>query len=270
MTFFSTREAYTVDPYNSTLYRFTYSASTPTLFLQQYTQRQVPSTYGYSRRSPYDDDATGVSDNSEQDDQGVLPSEFDSDFEFEKQPPTLHLVQPIKVQKEGAEFTAGVSGVQVSSEYVQQLLENSTEHAQKESEFSCVKTPDKIRCYLLDLSGYIMASNQPLAQIFVGDFLGVIDPALMRYLVENRSYFEERPEYNYAALCEDPIDCDSGDTSAAPAINHISFLLSLPFQFISTFLQSSVAFMYQLNITVLRYVYFHTAEVTFNNSRDIL
>ena len=83
----------------------------------------------------------------------------------------------------------------------------------------------------------------------VGNFLGEEDPSLMRHFI-NKEYFDERPEYNYAALCENAVECDGEINAGSPS--HVSYILSLPLKFIISILQSTVTFLYQLNITAVR------------------
>jgi len=169
-------------------------------------------------------------------------------------------VKPIKITrtKSGSssrEFIAGISGIELSHKYIKELMLESSKTAKTEYQFTCHNN-DNVWCYMMDFSGYILASNQNETidetrneRIDVGDFLGTVDPSLMRHLILEGNIFDERPEYNYAALCETPVDC-TNKINSAPA-NHISYLLSFPLKFILSFLKSSVTFIYQLNITVL-------------------
>ena len=67
-------------------------------------------------------------------------------------------------------------------------------------------------CYLIDTSGYVIASNQDKTDIDVGDFLGVADPQLMGHL-QAKNFFATMKEYNYQALCPTEIDCKTDDAS---------------------------------------------------------
>ena len=251
-----------MDPYNSTIYGFTSPSKTPTLFLQQYKLPALPCLNRYS--IPAEDDDTGKAPTVTGEGENSTQESFPSAYSFqplELKPPTIHLVKPIKVTrtKSGSsnrEFIAGISGIELSHRYMKELLLESSNTAKTEYQFTC-ENSDNVWCYLIDFSGYILASNQNETidetrneRVDVGDFLGTVDPSLMRHLIVESELFDERPVYNYAALCENPLDCNS-KISAAPA-SHVSYLLSFPLKFIISFLQSSVAFLYQLNITVLR------------------
>ena len=184
----------------------------------------------------------------------VTDSESNPEFvEYNILEPTLHLVNTIKITENGgpgSEFIAGISGIELSHQYLKNLVMEFTTTANTESEFNCANNNTKIWCYFIDLSGYILSSNQDETDVKVGNFLGLEDPSLMRHLIEDKNYFDERPVYDYAALCENPVDCSSEINAAASS--QISFLLSLPMKFAISFLKSSVTFLYELNITVLR------------------
>lgn len=64
-------------------------------------------------------------------------------------------------------FIIGIAGVQISTSYLKKIFdENSPD--------DCSET-GVYRCYLIDLSGYLLASNQPLSEVSPGDFLGQVD-----------------------------------------------------------------------------------------------
>ena len=175
----------------------------------------------------------------------------------------MHLAKPIKITESGgpgSEFIAGVSGIEMSHQYLKSLVMEHTTSASTDSEFNCASNNTKVWCYFIDLSGYILASNQDETDVKVGNFLGIEDPSLMRHFIEDKKYFDERPVYDYAAMCENPVDCNNEISAAASS--HISFLLSLPMKFAFSFLKSSIAFLYELNITVLRYLKFEYLDYT--------
>ena len=66
----------------------------------------------------------------------------------------------------------GVSGIRIPDSYLQQLLLDHSPSPR--GELSCANSTD-IRCYFVDFSGYILASNQPRADVSAGDFLGRVD-----------------------------------------------------------------------------------------------
>ena len=244
------------------MYRFASSSKTPTVFLQQYKQQLLPASYKYSSLNPVEtantnDDLPTSNISLEQNSSHTTVEQVDDpELELLPQsdaPATIHLVKPIKIsssQGSNPEFVAGISGIELSHEYLKEVVMESTKVANTKSEFTCANH-EKIWCYVIDLSGYILASNQEQKEVVnVGDFLGEIDPSLMQHLVENKTYFDERPEYNYAALCENPIDCD--DKISAASFGPLTNLLDLPLIFLSTIIQSCFTFLSQLNIAMLR------------------
>ena len=243
-------DQYNVDPYNSTIYRFTSSSKTPSIFLQQYKLPELPCLNMYSNNDEENEKPTTTTTTDSETENSTLPEEEGEWNNLLE--PTLHLVKPIELTSSGSsntEFIAGISGIELSHKYLKDLVMDVTTNAETESEFNCAKNNTKLWCYFMDLSGYILASNQDEEDVKVGNFLGVEDPSLMRHLIE-KDYFDERPEYNYAALCENAIECNDEINAAAPS--HVSYLLNLPMNFLISLLQSSVAFLYQLNITALR------------------
>ena len=72
-----------------------------------------------------------------------------------------------------------------------------------------------LACYLIDTSGYLLASNQDEAA--AGDFLGVVDPQIMAHYLE-QDLFQSRIEYNYQALCPTEINCESDGVGDLPRI----------------------------------------------------
>ncbi len=76
----------------------------------------------------------------------------------------------------------GVAGIRVSDSYIQQLLVDHT--PSPSGELSCRNSSD-LRCYFIDFSGYILASNQPRSEVAAGEFLGRIDEQVKLYV----SYF---------------------------------------------------------------------------------
>ena len=254
--FSSTPDQYNQDPYNSTIYRFTSASATPTIFLQKFKlpDPTCPSGYSVVLEDEIEENTSVSNSSSNSTGESSEISSTDPELvEYNILEPTLHLAKPIKITKTGgpgSEFIAGVSGIELSHQYLKNLIKNFTTTANTDTEYNCASNNTKVWCYFIDLSGYILASNQDEIDAKVGNFLGTEDPSLMRHLIEDKKYFDERPVYDYAAQCEKPVDCNSEINAAAP--NHISFLLSLPLKFTISFLKSSITFLYELNITVLR------------------
>uniref|UniRef100_A0A671SWV6 Voltage-dependent calcium channel subunit alpha-2/delta-1-like n=1 Tax=Sinocyclocheilus anshuiensis TaxID=1608454 RepID=A0A671SWV6_9TELE len=70
-----------------------------------------------------------------------------------------------------------------------------------ESFINATITPNvsNLDCFLLDDGGFLVMTNKELSMI--GQFFGMIDPTLMRNLI-NESLFSVKITYNYQALCE--------------------------------------------------------------------
>ncbi|XP_016399966.1 voltage-dependent calcium channel subunit alpha-2/delta-1-like isoform X2 [Sinocyclocheilus rhinocerous] len=63
----------------------------------------------------------------------------------------------------------------------------------------CRRSDVNLDCFLLDDGGFLVMTNKELSMI--GQFFGMIDPTLMRNLI-NESLFSVNITYNYQALCE--------------------------------------------------------------------
>ena len=230
------------------------TSETPILFVQTFQRDQLfprPQPGGHESGK----DFIGMSD----DDQGIVVSDdaiaanasesetegLETGYEDDRKEPAIHLAKKFTIEKDGKTFTAGIAGVQMSIDYMQKILMDSTTRTSNGQELSC-KDTDEIRCYLIDLSGYILTSNQPQSKVGIGDFLGVSDPHLMRHLVREKNYFDERLEFNYQALCESEVDC----TVASGNILTSTFTWSKHVMLMA--LKSVVSLVHQLNIAVIR------------------
>ena len=94
------------------------------------------------------------------------------------------------------------------------------------NELDCRNFRDDLLCYLIDTSGYVIASNQEDHVVQIGDFLGVADPQLMDYFLEN-NFFKSRVEYNYQALCPTEIVCTTDGVADLPKLFLVSVFNSL-------------------------------------------
>ena len=103
------------------------------------------------------------------------------------------------------------------------------------------------RCYVIDLSGFVITSNQPMSKVTVGDFLGASDPDLMAHLVRDRALFDERSEFDYQALCESKVDCNLTSSAVSSVMAPLSHARSV----VASALTRLVSLAYQLNLTIL-------------------
>ena len=93
------------------------------------------------------------------------------------------------------------------------MVLNAT-HVDEISTEDC-RNSEILACYLIDTSGYLLASNQD--EVSAGDFLGVVDPQIMAHYLE-QDLFQSRIEYNYQALCPTEINCESDGVADLPRI----------------------------------------------------
>jgi len=122
---------------------------------------------------------------------------------YEVKPPTILLSSPVVLDKGGQEYVAAVAGAELSAD----LLRSSFMEATKSSgsdEYSCA-ADGHVLCYLLDSTAHVLASNQNPPFVEAGDYLGEVDPQLMREL--SASIYEPFVSVDYQALCPDDLDC---------------------------------------------------------------
>lgn len=219
----------------------------PIVYVQKYVSRQVIPIYFHSSSEDDDqeddideDDDTFVSDESEGSQSTTASSSSTTTlpppkFVMQLQPPSIFLAQAIRIDDGDADnvTTVAVSGVELTHEYLKDLMLNATDSSDH-SELDCRNWSSELMCYLVDTSGYIIASNQDKSLVDVGDFLGVADPEIMGHLISGGA-FQSRIEYNYQALCPTEINCKTD------GVGH------LPRLFLATIAQHLWALMQQLN-----------------------
>ncbi len=121
----------------------------------------------------------------------------------------MHLASPVILNLDGQEYVAGVAGARLSADFLQGLLKEGTGQTLTNTEWSC-SNDEALVCYLLDDTGHILASNQPLLSVEPGDFLGATDPQLMRVLSdEGQGVLRPFVSRNFQALCPDELTCCS-------------------------------------------------------------
>ncbi len=122
----------------------------------------------------------------------------------------VHLTSPILLELEqGPAYVAGVAGARLDADFLRRLLLSATKATDDGSEWSCSSEEDLL-CYLLDDTGHVLASNQRLPAVEPGDFLGAVDPQLMRLLADpEQGVFEAFVSRNFQALCPDDLECCS-------------------------------------------------------------
>lgn len=148
-------------------------------------------------------------------------------------PSTVHVAKAIQVESpSGLRYIPGIVGVELEHDFLKELLMNATDMQPGTSELSCQNSTELI-CYLVDHSANVLASNQPMIEL--GDFLGTVDPQLMKHLAEYENIYVENVETNYQALCQDAVDCSFGTRSLfIPTLDSIFHLI----QWIASTLES--------------------------------
>ncbi|XP_017270318.1 voltage-dependent calcium channel subunit alpha-2/delta-1a isoform X2 [Kryptolebias marmoratus] len=95
-----------------------------------------------------------------------------------------------------------VAGVKLDVEAWMEILISVTHKRSCKDEIcGCTRNDKRIDCVLLDDGGFIVMSNQDEHINKIGCFFGVIDPLLMRTLV-NSSLFTSKSTYDYQSLCD--------------------------------------------------------------------
>ena len=232
------------NPHNSSMFRMNAAYKKPRLFVRKFVSNSITEkTNGNSQSDDNDDEADNdneevVSDAeaNKQNDESIEDSPYDFHplLLYELKPATIHLTGPIIVSKDNLDYVIGISGAHLNSEYLQQLLKSATSENVKEDELNCLSSQDLI-CYLIDDSGHIISSNQDVAKVEAGDFLGSIDPLLMQDLSEEgEAVFKGHEDFNYQALCnDDPECCSLGVRSVfIPSIDFIVYIIQNVYAYI--------------------------------------
>lgn len=225
------------------MFRHVVSQRSPQLFVQRFVTNEIIPKYEIEepeeggKPSPGGDSVIipGEEANDAQDDtnatdkkcrEGSGEEDIIPDIIYKTMPATVHLANPVVISQDGKDFVAAVVGVQLKPNHVQDLLMDSAkeaEGAQSVLELACQDTSE-LMCYLVDFSANVLASNQDLALVELGNFLGSVDPQLMKQLIEVDGVFEEHVTYNYQALCPDDIECSYGMRSViAPTLNMLVY-----------------------------------------------
>ena len=89
----------------------------PSIFLQQYKLPELPCLNINSD----DDEETGTSPLKNTSDSEMENSNISEEDGMSNEP-TLHLVKPIQLSKGNLEFTAGISGIELSHRYLKELV----------------------------------------------------------------------------------------------------------------------------------------------------
>ncbi|XP_071749131.1 voltage-dependent calcium channel subunit alpha-2/delta-2 isoform X14 [Lepeophtheirus salmonis] len=201
------------DPYNSTIYKVItkYSRKNfdqPFLYLDK-KQNQIKNRILPKYKIDHDEfifnDAIEIVTRPE-----LVKNNPVEDFEERAQ---LHLVKPFFVKQGNNQFMAGISGIELSYEYLAKIFSDATSEI-KTDEYNCFNNTE-LRCEIIDISGSILHSNRE--DVALGDFLGSVDPNLMRHMVEKLEIFvDENPIINYQALCPDSFECTASGVKVLP------------------------------------------------------
>ena len=151
-------------------------------------------------------------------------------FVIQVKQPTLYLAQKIRIsdgkQSENKTYTTvGVSGIALSKDFLRNILFKASEAPANSNELDCKNFKHNLLCYLVDTSGYILASNQD-ERVPVGDFFGVADPQLMKHLLK-KNFFHSKKEFNYQALCPTDINCTTDGAADLPKLFLVTIFHSL-------------------------------------------
>ncbi len=191
-----------LDPYKSSLYKSALLSPTPIIYVEKHADRQVIPIYIHDpQEEPIEDEASGddliVSDGEDLSSttSTTTTTTLPPNIVMQMQPPSLYLASSVRVSDgQGASTVVGVSGIELQNSFLLELLYNAT--TEVDGQIDCRQSD--LACYIIDTSGYVLASNQE-DEAQVGDFFGVADPQLMSHFLE-RDFFHSRDEYNYQAL----------------------------------------------------------------------
>ncbi|XP_013859633.1 voltage-dependent calcium channel subunit alpha-2/delta-1a isoform X2 [Austrofundulus limnaeus] len=108
----------------------------------------------------------------------------------------------VNVTIDGITLKPAVVGVKLDIEAWMEILINVTHKSDCKDEIcGCTRNNKRVDCVILDDGGFIVMSNQDDHISKIGCFFGVVDPVLMRALV-NSSLFTSISTYDYQSLCD--------------------------------------------------------------------
>ena len=83
-------------------------------------------------------------------------------FVIQVRPPTLYLAQAIRISDGNQETTLGVAGTELSSYNLTSIMYKASDAAPGSNFPNCRNSKDRLLCYLVDTSGYVlgMFSNE--------------------------------------------------------------------------------------------------------------
>ena len=135
-------------------------SNSPTVYVQKFVNRQIIPKYVHSS-----EDYTDINDGDDEDIEIEVTDEEEPSstststttpppsFVMQTSPPAIYLTRSIKlVQSDGQETVVGVSGTELESQYLQNMMFNVTDS----EDWSCRKGSSRLACYLIDTSGYLL------------------------------------------------------------------------------------------------------------------
>ena len=221
------------NPHNSSLFRKLSSTSEPLFHVTKFMAKTI---------LPIEDELE-VTDEEMNPEEEALIEKRHMEVLTSIQPATVHLAKSIRISKDGEEYMPAITGVNLNESFLKKVLLEKTS-VSGQSELKC-SNHSELSCILLDHTGHVLGTNQP--QVSMGDFLGSIDPELMKHLVEKEKVFLEHKVHDYQALCTNKLECNLGVRSfvaptldlllhifmrAVYALQHVSYIL---FRYITYF-----------------------------------
>ena len=149
-----------LDAYNSSLYKQAVLSSTPVVYIQKFVDRHIVPTYVHSSHledhEDDNDDDLFVSDDDDSSSSTTTTSPPPMpEFVMQTSPPAIYLSKSVKLwqndKSKRKETIVAVSGVELAAEFWKDLLCNTTD---------CEGGDKYLSSYLIDTSGYVLASNR--------------------------------------------------------------------------------------------------------------
>ncbi|XP_062850729.1 voltage-dependent calcium channel subunit alpha-2/delta-1a [Trichomycterus rosablanca] len=120
-----------------------------------------------------------------------------------------------------------VVGVKLSIVNWMESFINATEKSNCNGEIcGCKRNDPNIDCVLLDDGGFLVMANRETYIDKIGEFFGMIDPSLMRHLM-NESLFTFKKTYDYQAVCDPPKKNETGAGLRSVYVPTIADILSV-------------------------------------------
>lgn len=141
---------------------------------------------------------------------------------------TLLVSRAVNLKIDDITLKPAVVGVKLDISAWMESFTNTTQKINCNDEIcGCLRNDKNIDCVILDDGGFLVMTNQEDDIEKIGKFFGVIDPSLMRNLVENASLFAYKKTFDYQSLCDPKTESKGASGPRSVYVPTIADILNL-------------------------------------------